>query len=77
MEPATNETAKQANGDDNADHEEQIGEDEFQKCSRKGRRDACPDIHCKCGDSKQSGECLFHKEAVQADPKKESPEEKT
>ncbi|PFX31029.1 hypothetical protein AWC38_SpisGene4189 [Stylophora pistillata] len=56
MEPAaSNETAKQENDGDGADPEEPIEEDEFQRCSRKGRRDACPDIHCKCGDSKQSG----------------------
>lgn len=77
MEPAaSNETAKQEHGGDGADPEEPIEEHEFQRCSRKGRRDACPDIHCKCGDSKQSGECMFHKEATQADSKKESGEEK-
>ncbi|CAH3040013.1 unnamed protein product, partial [Pocillopora meandrina] len=55
MEPAaSNETAKQEHGGDGADPEEPIEEHEFQRCSRKGRRDACPDIHCKCGDSKQS-----------------------
>lgn len=78
MEPAaSNETAKQENDGDGADPEEPIEEDEFQRCSRKGRRDACPDIHCKCGDSKQSGECLFHKKAAQADSKKEGDQEKT
>lgn len=76
MEPASNETEKQANGDENTDAEEPLDESEFQKCSRKGRRDACPDIHCICGDSEQSGECLFHKETVESDSKG-STEEKT
>jgi len=76
MEPASNETEKQADGDDNTETEELLDEGEFQKCSRKGRRDACPDIHCKCGDSEQSGECLFHKDNVETDSKG-SKEEKT
>lgn len=76
MEPASNETEKQADGDDNTEAEEPLDEGEFQKCSRKGRRDACPDIHCNCGDSEQSGECLFHKDTVETDSK-ESKEQKT
>ena len=67
MEPASNETEKQADGDDNTEAEEPLDDGEFQKCSRKGRRDACPDIHCKCSDSEQSGECLFHKDTVETD----------
>lgn len=78
MEPASNETEKQVNGDKNTDStEEPLDEGEFQKCSRKGRRDACPDIRCKCGDSEQSEECLFHKETVEEEEAKGSKEEKT
>lgn len=79
MEPASNETAEAkqaANGDESEGPA--LDEGEFLKCSRKGRRDACPDIHCKCDDSKQSaGECLLHKEAVATADSKENTEEKT
>jgi len=77
MEPASNETEKQADGEDNTEAEEPLEESEFQQCSRKGRRDACPDIHCKSGDSEQSGECLFHKDTVETDSKGSKAEEKT
>ena len=69
MEPSSNETEKQADGNDNTEAEEPLDGGEFQKCSRKGRRDACPDIHCKSGDSEQSGECLFHEDTVETDSK--------
>lgn len=78
MEPASDETEKETNlnSEDNAqkehDSDPAIDESEFQRCSRKGRRDACPDIHCKGSDSEQSEQCLFHKNARESDLEKES-----
>lgn len=81
MEPASEETEKEnnCNEDENVEKEDEpmVDESEFQKCSRKGRRDACPDIHCQCGDSEKSDKCVFHKETVESDLKEESAEEKT
>lgn len=81
MDPATDETGKETNGqeDDNKDKDEEpvVDENEFQKCSRKGRRDACPDIHCKCGDSKHSDQCLLHKENLETELEEKSMDEKT
>lgn len=81
MDPATDETGKETNGqeDDNQDKDEEpvVDENEFQKCSRKGRRDACPDIHCKCGDSKHSDQCLLHKENLETELEEKSMDEKT
>ena len=80
MDPATDETGKETNGqeDDNKDKDEEpvVDENEFQKCSRKGRRDACPDIHCKCGDSKHSDQCLLHKENLETELEEKSMDEK-
>lgn len=81
MDPTSDEAGKETNGqeDDNKDQDEGpvVNENEFQKCSRKGRRDACPDIHCKCGDSKHSDQCLFHKENLETELEEKSSDEKT
>lgn len=80
MEPASDETGKETNSNDDnyveKNEEPAADENEFLKCSRKGRRDACPDIHCKCSESDQEDKCLFHKEALESDLK-ESEGEKT
>ena len=83
MEPASDETEKDTNSNNEGDAQKEhdsdpaVDESEFQRCSRKGRRDACPDIHCKCSDSAQSEHCLFHKTAVESDLKEESAGQKT
>lgn len=79
MDPAADETGKETNGqeDDNQDKDEEpvVDENEFQKCSRKGRRDACPDI--QCGDSKHSDQCLLNKENLETELEEKSMDEKT
>jgi len=83
MEPASDETEKETNSNNegNAAKEDDsvpvVDESEFEKCSRKGRRDAWPDIHCKCDDPEHSDQCLFHKNAAKSDLKEENAEEKT
>ena len=72
MEP-NNETEKEVSG---KDKEQLVHEEEFKKCSRKGRRDACADIHCKCGALSDS-ECHLHKEAIVAGDGKETKDDKT
>ena len=81
MEPCSQETEKDTSHSNNAEKEDDsepvVHENEFEKCLRKGRRDACPDIHCKCADPEHSKECLFHKGVVDSNSTKESVKENT
>lgn len=81
MEPPSNETEKDKSHSEEDyvidDSETAVHENEFQKCLRKGRRDACPEIQCKGTDSEHSEQCLFHKEAVESNTTSETVKEKT
>lgn len=67
----------EGSADKQDDSETAVDDTEFQKCLRKGRRDACPDIHCTCGVSEHNEQCIFHKDDEESDLSKENDGEKT
>ena len=84
MEPPSDETTEketncknEENAEKQDDSEAAVNETEFQKCLRKGRRDACPEIHSKCSDSGHSEQCMFHKDAGESDLSEENAGDKS